>query len=182
MSGHLRHGFKADAERLAVAVREEFGLRPHDPLNCMEVCEQLGIPTITVPTLVNSGASPKSIECLLKEETKFSAMTIAIGSKRLIVYNPRQPVGRRANSVAHELSHILLEHPMGSALGEGGCRRWNAVVEAEADWQAATLLVPRPGALEWIRSGGSLGMVLNTLVSARVFSSGESIKQVYSDR
>jgi Zn-dependent peptidase ImmA (M78 family) len=106
--------------------------------------------------LVNSGASPKSIECLLKAEAKFSAMTIAVGSNRLIVYNPRQPVGRRANSVAHELSHILLEHPMGSALGEGGCRHWNPEVEAEADWQAATLLVPRLGALEWIRSGGSL--------------------------
>src|SRR5580693_4946904 len=63
---------------------------------------------------------------------------------------------RRANSLAHELSHILLEHPMSPALGDGGCRSWDARLEAEADWQAGALLVPRDAGLVWMRSNGSL--------------------------
>jgi Zn-dependent peptidase ImmA (M78 family) len=49
-----------------------------------------------------------------------------------------------------------LEHPLTPALGVGGCRQWNAVLEGEADWQAGALLVPRQAALEWMRKGQSL--------------------------
>jgi len=156
MQQGMRRGFKAGAERLAISIREERGLDPIDPIDCMELCADLGIPVITLPALAASGASNKSIKCILSTAAKFSAMTIASGSKRLIVYNPQHAVGRRANSVAHELSHILLEHPLMPALGVGGCRHWDGVLEAEADWQAAALLVPRQGALAWIASGGSL--------------------------
>jgi len=48
-----------------------------------------------------------------------------------------------------------LEHPLSPALGMGGCRRWDGVLEAEADWQAGSLLVPRQAALEWMKDGGS---------------------------
>lgn len=156
MAGALRHGFKAGAERLAVAVRAEFGLSPVVPIDCVELCEELGIPVVTVPELVESGASAQSIRRILAPGAKFSALTVASGTRRLIVYNPEHPAGRRANSLAHELSHILLEHPMAPALGEGGCRLWDSRLEAEADWQAGTLLVPREAALAWMRSNGSV--------------------------
>lgn len=83
-------------------------------------------------------------------------MTVASGTRRLIAYNPRHPPGRRANSLAHELSHLLLEHPLLPAIGVGGCRLWDSAMEEEADWQAGTLLVPREAALKWVRSGRSL--------------------------
>jgi hypothetical protein len=152
----LRHGFKADAERLAIAVREELGLGPTQPLNCGDVCRELGIPTITISDLVAAGASPKSVRCIASPGARFSAMTVASGTKRLIVYNSHHPPGRHSNSLAHEISHILLEHPLAPALGVGGCRMWDAVLEAEADWQAGALLVPRDAAFAWMRSGGSL--------------------------
>ena len=156
MGRELPRGFKADAERLALLIRDELGLRPVDPVDCEALCDKLGVPTLTVSRLAASGASPNSIRCILSNRSNFSAMTVACGTKRLIVYNPRHPAGRRANSLAHELSHILLEHPFAPALGDGGCRRWNPQLEAEADWQAATLLVPRIAALSWMRSGGSI--------------------------
>jgi Zn-dependent peptidase ImmA (M78 family) len=93
---------------------------------------------------------------MLSAEARFSAMTVAAGTRKLIVYNPKHPAGRQANSLAHELSHILLEHPMASALGDGGCRQWDPRLEAEADWQAGALLVPREAGLAWMRSNGSL--------------------------
>ena len=156
MNQPLRRGFKAEAERLAVAVRKELGLGPTHPVSCGDICEELGIPTITVSMLVAAGAAPQSVRCISSPEAKFSAMTVASGTKRLIVYNPQHPLGRRANSLAHEISHILLEHPLAPALGVGGCRRWDPVLEAEADWQAGALLVPRDAAFDWMRAGGSL--------------------------
>ena len=51
---------------------------------------------------------------------------------------------------------MLLEHPLTPALGIGGCRQWNPVLEAEADWQAGALLVPRQAALEWMQTGRTL--------------------------
>jgi hypothetical protein len=156
MASSLPYGFKAAAERLAAAVRADLGLGPFAPIDCTEVCRELGIPIITVPELLLSGASPKSIQRIISADAGFSAMTVAAGTRRLIVYNPRHPAGRRANSLAHELSHILLEHPMSPALGDGGCRSWDARLEAEADWQAGALLVPRDAGLLWMRSNGSL--------------------------
>jgi hypothetical protein len=156
MAGQLRRGFKADSERLAIEVRAELSLDPLRPIDCIEVCKVLGVPVVTVPELVSSGASTRSVQSLLAPNAKFSALTVAAGTRRLIVYNPKHPAGRRANSLAHELSHILLEHPLSPALGNGGCRLWNSVLEEEADWQAGASLVPREAALEWMRSNGSL--------------------------
>lgn len=156
MAAQLRRGFKADAERLAIEVRAELALNLLDPIDCIEVCKRLGVPVVTIPELVSSGASPLSVQRLLLPSAKFSALTVAAGTKRLIVYNPWHPASRRANSLAHELSHILLEHPLLPALGNGGCRLWDSAREGEADWQAGALLVPRDAALEWMRSNGSV--------------------------
>jgi hypothetical protein len=152
----LRHGFKAEAERLAIEIRAELNLDARSPIDCIQLCNVLGVPLVTVPELVSSGASPRSVQSLLAPSAKFSALTVAAGTKRLIVYNPHHPAGRQANSLAHELSHILLEHPLSPALGNGGCRLWNSTLEDEADWQAGALLVPREAALEWMRSNGSI--------------------------
>lgn len=156
MRNELRRGFKAEAERIAHAVRDELGLPQTSALQCEELCRHFGIPVISVPELIASGASPKSVRCITAPAAKFSAMTVAVGTKRLIVYNPQHPPGRRANSLAHEISHVILEHPLLPALGVGGCRRWDSTLEAEADWQAGALLVPRQAALNWIQAGRSL--------------------------
>jgi len=156
VGNELRRGFKAEAERIAIAVREELKLSVMGALNSAALCQHLGIPVIPVQDLIDSGASAKSVRCLTSPDAKFSAMTVGQGTRRLIVYNPRHPVGRQANSLAHEVSHVLLEHPLLPALGPGGCRRWDPVLEAEADWQAGALLVPRQAALSWMQSSQSL--------------------------
>ncbi|MGH7137076.1 MAG: ImmA/IrrE family metallo-endopeptidase [Pirellulales bacterium] len=151
----LRRGFKTQAERISSSVREELGLAAVDRLDCNVLAERLAIPIVTVAEPRSSGAQETSIRHLLKDAAGFSALTVCVGRARLIVYNDRHPPGRRANSLAHELSHSILEHPPAPAIGAGGCRRWDAVLEAEADWLAATLLVPRDGAFQFLRSGRS---------------------------
>lgn len=154
MPGTFRHGFKAEAERIALSMRAELGLRAVDRLDCITLAAHLEIPVVSLHELRTAGASSQSISRLMSRTSGFSALTICEGTRRLIVYNPRHASTRRANSVAHEVSHVVLEHPPAPALGEGGCRYWDSRLEDEADWQAAALLVPRDGAFEWLRAGG----------------------------
>jgi hypothetical protein len=152
----LPRGFKVSAERLAEAIRAECGVGLFAPLDCTLICASLGIPVLALTEIVELGARPESVSQLIGKSSSFSAVTVCAGTKRMIVYNPAHPAGRRANSLAHELSHIFLEHPIAPALGLGGCRRWDARLEAEADWQAGALLVPRAAALRWMNGGGDI--------------------------
>jgi hypothetical protein len=152
----LRPGFKADAERLAESVRVELALKASQPLDCLALADHLGIEVISLRELRRHGAKDESIHTLVSAEAGFSAATVCAGTRRLVVYNPTEPPGRRANSLAHELSHVLLEHDPTPALGAGGCRHWANREEAEADWLGAALLVPREGALDWMTRDGNL--------------------------
>jgi len=146
----LRRGFKSEAERTAELVRRDLGLGLLDRLDCFALAEAWGIPVVSLGELREDGASEASIRRLLSPEAGFSATTIVVGPRRLIVYNPRQEPGRKANSLAHELAHVILEHEAAPAIGVGGCRHWDGGQEAEADWLGGALLVPRAGALAWM--------------------------------
>lgn len=156
MPEELRRGFKAEAETIARAVRAELGLGLLDAVDCFALAQAWGIPVVSLGELREDGAEDRSVRRLLSEEAGFSATTVVVGAKRLIVYNPRQPPGRRASNLSHELSHVILEHEAAPALGIGGCRHWDGVQEAEADWLGAALLVPRESALEWMRQNGDV--------------------------
>ena len=171
MGDLLARGFKASTERLAETIRVESGISLLTPLDCPKLCADLGIPVLALTELVALGARPESVRHLTAEDSAFSAATVCAGTKRIIVYNPAHPAGRQASSLAHELSHIFLEHPIAPALGLGGCRRWDARLEAEADWQAGALLVPRPAALRWMDNGGDIeGGALYFGVSKALFN------------
>jgi IrrE N-terminal-like domain len=145
----LRQGFKSDAERTADLVRSDLGLGPLDRLDCFALAEAWGIAVVSLGELRDDGASEASIRRLMSPEAGFSATTIVVGPRRLIVYNPRHEM-RKASSLAHELAHVILEHEPAPAIGVGGCRNWDGVQEAEADWLGSALLVPRSGALAWM--------------------------------
>ena len=156
MTDALRHGFKANAERIALSIRRELRIPVSDRLSCFELARHLCIPIKTLIDLQREGASIQSIRHLMDAKTKFSALTVCAGTRRLIVYNAAEPPGRQANSLAHELSHAILEHPPAPALGKGGCRQWNPQYEAEADWLAGALLVPRDGVFARLAAGDTL--------------------------
>lgn len=150
----VRRGFPADADRLAAGVRAELRLGAHDRLDPRRLAAEYGIPVAPITDLVAEGADPASIHQLtVVDRGCFSAGTVLAGTSRLIVYNPAHADGRLANSLTHELAHLLLEHVPGPAIGPGGCRVWDAEMEAEADLLAAILLVPRDAALACARVG-----------------------------
>jgi hypothetical protein len=148
----FRRGFKAQAERLALEVRAELGLGSREPLDPMALADHLGIPVVGLMDL--GGAREESIGHLIHVAPEdFSAMTVFFGPARVIVYNPAHSAARRSNSLTHELSHVLLEHEPDRVFSIGGCRRWSAEDEAEADWLSGVLLVPRQAALSVARAG-----------------------------
>jgi hypothetical protein len=151
MATRLRQGFKAEAERIALELRTELGLGPADRLDPRALADHLGIPVVPLRELSGDGAASQSTARLLDPEAGFSALTVCAGSRRLIVYNQRHPPGRRASSLAHELAHVILDHPAGPVLDQARARLWDETLEAEADWQAGALLVPREGAVAWLR-------------------------------
>ena len=108
---------------------------------------------------------------LSSDQADFSAATICYGTRKIIVFNQNHPPGRTVNSLAHELSHIILEHPAKPAIGTGGCLLWNKDHEDEADWLAGAILVPRDGAFHWLRSGADPRSVAQIFgVSAALFN------------
>jgi IrrE N-terminal-like domain len=170
MATQLRPGFKAEAENIAQLIRADLALGPLDALDCFALAGAWAIPVVSIGELRGDGANDSSVRHLLSDEAGFSATTVVLGTKRLIVYNPRQPPGRSASSLAHELSHLILEHEAAPAIGIGGCRHWDGAQEAEADWLGATMLVPRDSALEWMLQDGDFeGGARNFGVSVELF-------------
>jgi hypothetical protein len=182
----MREGFVTEAEALALAVRAELGLDADDHLDCDALAAAWGVPVVSLDALRAAGARPSSIHHLtVASPSSFSAGTVVNGTRRLIVLNPAHPPSRRANSLAHELAHLVLEHEPGSATGPGGCRVWHADLEEEADRLAGMLLVPREAALACARVGLPLRVgaarfgVSVSLMRQRIHQSGAA-RQAYS--
>jgi len=149
----LRYGFKSEAEDLALDTRALVGLSASDRMVPTRLAGYLEIPVITLSDL--RALAPEAVVHLLEVDRGcFSAATIFHGYRRLIIANDAHQTGRRANSVAHELAHVLLWHQPGPLVDAEGNRRWTSSDEEEADWLAGCLLVPRPGIFPVVRDCG----------------------------
>ena len=140
----LRHGFKAEANRLAVQMRKELGIAPSAPLAPARLAEHLMIP---IKTFSSAIAEDSRVGVLLDPEKEaVSALTVHLGSRRVIWVNDSHEPARQNSSVNHEAAHALLQHPPGPALDVRGCRHWDGEVEEEADWLAGNLLITNEAA------------------------------------
>jgi hypothetical protein len=141
-----RRGFKAEAERTALTVREELGIGAYERLDPLVLAEHLAIPVTSMTALAKTRDDPDLTNAVTimqgPELEAVSALTVVLGIKRQVIYNDAHDTGRVANSVTHELSHGLLLHEAAPALDNRGCRIWNADYEDEATYQAGALLIP----------------------------------------
>jgi Zn-dependent peptidase ImmA (M78 family) len=65
--------------------------------------------------------------------------------RALIVFNESHAPTRSANSIAHELAHLILGHEPTNAFDALGNRHFPRELEDEATWLAGCLLVPKDG-------------------------------------
>ncbi|MDQ0377862.1 ImmA/IrrE family metallo-endopeptidase [Amycolatopsis thermophila] len=142
----LRRGFKKEARELALEVREELGLDVFAPLDPWALAELYGI---EVYDLSNPVLPEASVRYLTEERPHvFSAALVPLEpSGAVIIENHVHPLRRRRSTIAHEMAHVLLEHPFGLTLtDENGCRSAVAGIEEEATELSGELLVPTDAA------------------------------------
>jgi Zn-dependent peptidase ImmA (M78 family) len=146
----LRRGFKSQCERRSVEIRKSLGLDHDDPLHGVDLAPQIGA------TIWNARDIEELPDIDLRQLTEidsqsWSAFTLRIGIRHLVLYNPTQSAPRINSVIMHELAHIALGHELHSAsLSEDGHlvpSNYSQDQEDEADWLGGTLLLPRPALL-----------------------------------
>ena len=107
----FRRGFKTQAERLSMELRAELRLGAMERLDPRALAQHLAIPVVDLSDLRASGASAAAVYHFQRVATDVvSAFTVVDGFKRLIVINDAHAPTRQASDLAHELSHVVLEH------------------------------------------------------------------------
>lgn len=144
----MRRGFKAWCERAAGEYRQGLGVRLDSRLDPYALAASLDVRVATPKDL--PGLSETSITQLtVTEPDSWSAVTMSQGGIKLVILNSGHSARRQANSLCHELAHIVLNHRSDDTqLSRQGFlfrSRFNNDQEEEADWLAACLLVPAEG-------------------------------------
>ncbi len=146
----LRRGFKSWSERIAVEKRAELGLRPVDPLDPRKLAAHLRIRIWTPPEVPEI---PKEcLRVLLHDDPDgWSAVTLRLPGRDLIIVNSAHSSARQASDLMHELAHVLLGHtPTRVDVSDDHqllLRTHDQNQEEEAAWLAGCLLLPRPSLL-----------------------------------
>lgn len=151
----MRRGFKAQAERRSIELREELGLRDRDELPMELLANRLGAELRSAADLIDISRLER-IDAL--QPGAFSACTFEIGDRRVIVWNPLSTAARTQSDIAHELSHLDLKHKVQEVKTVGdltffGC---DPDEEQEANWQAGCFLLPRPLLVAELRAGNTV--------------------------
>lgn len=143
-SARFERGFKTWAENTSLAVRSRLKLGATDPLSYLDLAKHLGV---IVWELSDIETLPEeSLEYLSSSDgNEWSAVTVS-GTSTVVVINPTHSAARKASSGMHELAHVIRGHePSQVTYSPGGItfRDYNSLQEAEADWLAGCLLLPR---------------------------------------
>ena len=142
--------------------RTGLGLGPHDVFDPYALCAEHGIPVYTIDELPD--ASMQAVEHFTRNKTeKWSAAIIPAGAARIIVENPSHHPHRRRASIAHELGHLLLEHPFAEVvLSDSHADSFASNYEKQANFMAGELLIPQAAA-----NAAAFGGWTNVQVSER---------------
>lgn len=100
-----------------------------------------------LPVSVTSIAASEGISIIKNSQINIlekdeSAMSLFDGSNWRIIYNDSEPTARCRFTIAHELGHIFLGHPLKSGIYTRTFEQNKPLIETEADMFAARLLAP----------------------------------------
>jgi Zn-dependent peptidase ImmA (M78 family) len=137
---------KASLKRLAVEVRREIGLSPHDRFDPLQLAEAYGIDVFPLSELE---CAPEVLAHFQNVRTSvFSGALVPLSDgSTVIVENDMHALERRVSTASHEMAHVILEHPFAATIADGnGCRIAEAANEAEAAELGGELLLPAEAA------------------------------------
>lgn len=155
---NLRRGFKTWCENAAASYRRDLSLSRAAPLDPLTLARHLRI-VVWKPEEIPGIKKDVLTYLTVTDPDSWDAVTIQSGSVTAIVLNSIPDIGRRNNSLAHELAHIILEHEPAHVFhtpdGHMMMNEYNALHEDEANCLAGTLLLPREALMQAIRGGMS---------------------------
>ena len=151
----LPRGFKAAANRIAVGLRIQQNLADYAPIDPYALAERVGIAVSPLSAFAES--RPEAVAQLVGDTAAFSALLLSDGGgRRTVILNDTHSKGRQNSSIAHEVSHTLLAHPLEVLSVRVDCRDFDGDLEAEANWLAGCILVPNEAAWRIVGSGMDL--------------------------
>ncbi|BBC29758.1 hypothetical protein SGFS_010520 [Streptomyces graminofaciens] len=108
--------------------------------------------------VVDGGCLPEALDYFTSRRPEaWSAALVPVGTAPFIVENSAHTLQRRRSNVAHEMSHLLLEHQFeGILFADGGCRDLGpemALKEKQAAALSGELLIPMAAAIGAALSG-----------------------------
>lgn len=149
-------GFKSWAERTSLTLRRDLDLAPHDPLDPTHLARYLEVDLWT-PKDIPGLPTEVMVQLLHRDPWGWSAVSLVLDGRGLVIYNPRKSKGRQASDITHELAHFILDHQPGTIIlsedGSIAMRSFDRKQEEEANWLAWCLLVPREGLVMAKRAG-----------------------------
>jgi hypothetical protein len=140
---------QAEMSALATGERAGLNLGPFAPLDPYDLAAEHGIPVYGINDLVENGCTSEAIEHFTRRRVgKWSAALVPRGTGRFIIENTAHNPQRRRSSIAHELSHQLLEHEFDTVLlaDDGSCR-FDKNKEGQARFLSGQLLIPDKAAI-----------------------------------
>jgi Zn-dependent peptidase ImmA (M78 family) len=136
--------FRRHAEMLATSERTGLGLTPTCRLDPHALAARYGIRVTDLSSLPDVSDDVRA-RLMTKNSKDLSALLVAEGEQAVIIVNDSHTPQRQANSICHEVAHVLLAHVSGPIVNEDGVRVYPERQEDEANWLASALLVPAKG-------------------------------------
>ena len=141
----LPRGFKAKADRIAIGLRRQMGIRDQDPINVDALSAKLGLAILQLSSFAD--ACPDEVAHLTDDHpSEFSASLLRLGNRCVILENDRHSPGRRSSNLAHEMAHYLLAHNPTALNGSFSHGRRDPDIERQADCLASHILIPNAAA------------------------------------
>lgn len=146
----MERGFKSRCEQVSRRYRRSLGVGPEEPLPWRRLADALDV-TLWRPSDVPGLDAQTVRQLAVTDPGSWSAVTVTLDARHVVVVNTAQDRRRIPNNVVHELAHIILGHSAARVdISEDGhlwLSTYGREQEAEADWLAAALLLPRDGLL-----------------------------------
>ncbi len=136
-------------------------MAPNAPLDPWVYADRIGVLVIDFRIIQVSAECRQRL--LLTDNESWSGMTLREDGVTAIVVNPSHSRGRQASTLMHELAHVILKHmPVRVDVSSTGMlllSDYSDDAEAEADWLAAAMLLPRDVLIARRRRGDSISAI-----------------------
>lgn len=152
----MQRGFKKRAEEISIQQRNLLGLLPENPLPARELSKTLGVSLVTIDEIPNL---PRQIlhQLINVDAQSWSAVTISINQKFVIIHNHTHSPRRQESDLMHEMAHVICNHKPSEIVHFPNIpfplRSYDSEQEHEAAWLGACLQLPRLGLLWALRIG-----------------------------